>query len=128
MKCNKRSGWFRLFHQCEDTNLSPIIDAINVERKKIRQKVAGSLNTKIPTRTIPTAPIPVQTAYAVPIGNTCVALYNRIMLIERHAKNPNIQYIEIFPVVSFALPKHEANPTSKSPAMTSKIQLMSNVL
>lgn len=34
----------------------------------ILKKVAGSLNRNIPTTNAPTAPIPVQTAYAVPIG------------------------------------------------------------
>ena len=34
---------------------------INVQMKKIRQKVAGSWKKKIPTSTVPTAPIPVQT-------------------------------------------------------------------
>lgn len=101
-----------------------MIEAIKVERKNILQKVAGSLNTKIPTKTVPTAPIPVQTAYAVPIGKTCVALYNNNMLIERQTKNPTIQYVEIIPVVSLALPKQDANPTSKSPAIINKIQFI----
>jgi len=39
-----------------------MIDIIKVLMKKTRQKVAGSLNTNIPTNTLPTAPIPVQTA------------------------------------------------------------------
>jgi hypothetical protein len=39
-----------------------MIEAIKVERKNILQKVAGSLKMKIPTKTVPTAPIPVQTA------------------------------------------------------------------
>ena len=41
--------------------LSPIIDAISVVRKNTLQNVAGSRNTKIPTNTAPTAPIPVHT-------------------------------------------------------------------
>jgi hypothetical protein len=44
------------------------MDAINVVIKNNRQKVAGSLKIKIPIKTVPTAPIPVQTAYQVPIG------------------------------------------------------------
>jgi len=39
-----------------------MIEIIKVEIKKTRQNVAGSLKTKIPTKTLPTAPIPVQTA------------------------------------------------------------------
>ena len=38
------------------------MEAINVEIKNNRQKVAGSLKTYIPIKTVPTAPIPVQTA------------------------------------------------------------------
>ena len=37
------------------------MEAINVEIKNNRQKVAGSLKIKIFTSTVPTAPIPVQT-------------------------------------------------------------------
>ena len=48
--------------QCSETIFSPIMEAMRVSRKKIRQKVAGSLKTKSPTRTVPAAPIPVQTA------------------------------------------------------------------
>ncbi len=36
--------------------------------KNNRQNVAGSLKKIIPTMTVPTAPIPVHTGYAVPIG------------------------------------------------------------
>jgi hypothetical protein len=104
--------------------LSPIIEAIKVVRKKILQKAAGSLKTKIPTKTVPTAPIPVHTAYAVPMGKTWVALYSKTILIERHTKKPSIQYVDTIPLVSLALPKHDANPTSKNPAMTNKIQFI----
>ena len=42
---------------------------ISVVKKKILVQVAGSLKIRIPINTVPTAPIPVHTAYAVPIGN-----------------------------------------------------------
>lgn len=45
-----------------DTAFNPIIEPIRVVIKNSLQKVAGSLNTKIPINTVPTAPIPVQTA------------------------------------------------------------------
>ena len=48
------------------------MEIISVLRKKILQKLAGSLNTKMPRTTVPTAPIPAQTAYAVPVGIGCV--------------------------------------------------------
>lgn len=38
------------------------MDKINVVMKNTRQKVAGSLKRITPTKTLPTAPIPVQTA------------------------------------------------------------------
>ena len=44
------------------TNFNPMMDAMSVVRKKSLQKSAGSLNTKMPTKTVPTAPMPVHTA------------------------------------------------------------------
>jgi len=43
------------------TILSPITDAINVKIKNSRQKLAGSLNTRMPMSTVPMAPMPVHT-------------------------------------------------------------------
>ncbi len=57
-----------------ETNFKPTMEIIRVLRKKIRQKLAGSLKINIPSNTVPTAPIPVHTAYAVPIGSVWVAL------------------------------------------------------
>lgn len=45
-----------------ETNFKPTIEIIRVLRKKIRQKLAGSLKINIPSNTVPTAPIPVHTA------------------------------------------------------------------
>ena len=101
-----------------------MIDAISVLKKNTRQNVAGSLKMKIPTNTVPTAPIPVHTAYAVPIGNSCVALYNNSMLIERQTKNPAIHHVAVIPDVSLAFPRQDANPTSNKPAIINSIQLM----
>ena len=53
----------RLLCQCPELiAFSPTTEPINVNRKNIRQKVTGSLNRKNPMRTVPIAPIPVQTA------------------------------------------------------------------
>lgn len=112
-----------LLIQC-DTILSPIIDTIKVVMKKSLQKSAGSLNMTIPTKTVPTAPIPVHTAYAVPIGNSCVALRSNNMLIARQIINPPYQYVAIIPVDSFAIPRQAAKPTSNRPAMINKIQFI----
>jgi hypothetical protein len=70
------------------TAFIPIMEQTKVVKKKIRQNVAGSLNTKTPINTVPTAPIPVQTAYAVPIGSVCVALTSSTMLIINETIKP----------------------------------------
>lgn len=89
-------------------------------KKNTRQKSAGSLKTRIPTKTVPTAPIPVHTAYAVPKGRLCVAFINKPILTVRHITKPTYQpYISV-PVVTFAFPKQEVKPTSKRPAIIKK--------
>lgn len=90
----------------------------------MRQKVAGSLNTNMPTITDPTAPMPVQTAYAVPMGNDRVALYNSDILINRHTTKPTPHKVAVEPVVSLILPRQEAKPVSNNPAMINSIQFM----
>ena len=47
------------------------------------------------------------------------------MLIVRQPKKPIIQKIAVFPEDSLAFPKHEANPTSNSPAIIKRIQFIS---
>ncbi len=54
-------------------NFKPIIPAMISSMQNTRVKVAGSLNHNIPTIAMPTAPIPVQTAYEVPIGSVFIA-------------------------------------------------------
>ena len=104
-----------------------MIDPTRVVKKNKRQNSAGSLKMNIPTSTVPIAPTPVHTAYAVPIGSVCVALYNNDILIERDKKKPSIQTVDVVPVVSLAFPRHEANPTSKKPATISMSQFIDNL-
>lgn len=59
--------------------------------KNIRIILTGSLNTKIPIRTVPTAPMPVNTAYAVPIGIVSTAFINNPMPSMRHIANEMYQ-------------------------------------
>ena len=61
---------------------------MSVNRKKRRMGVAGSLKTNIPIKTVPTAPMPVQMAYAVPSGKVCTALASKAMLSTVEAKKP----------------------------------------
>jgi len=56
------SGEILLSANYSETNFKPTIEIISVLKKKMRQKWAGSLKTRIPNKTVPTAPIPVQTA------------------------------------------------------------------
>lgn len=44
--------------------------------------------------------------------------------MERQTKKPTIQSVEIVPEDSLALPKQGAKPTSKNPAIMSKIQFI----
>lgn len=107
-----------------DTTFNPMIDPIKVVRKKILQKWAGSLNNNMPTSTVPTAPIPVQTAYAVPIGIVWLARYNRYILIDRLIKKPVNQRVATAPEDSFAFPRQVAKATSNNPAIISIIQFI----
>jgi hypothetical protein len=56
-----------------DVSFSPKIPIRIKKRNKILNKLSGSLKNKMPKITVPNAPIPVQTAYAVPIGRDLVA-------------------------------------------------------
>tara|TARA_Y100000780_G_scaffold181764_1_gene167571 strand:+ start:43812 stop:44171 length:360 start_codon:yes stop_codon:yes gene_type:complete len=102
------------------------MDPINVVKNSIRKKVAGSLKTNMPTKTVPTAPMPVQTAYAVPMGRVCVAFTKSIILIAKAIKKPIYHKYISLPVDSFALPKQKANATSNMPAIINIIQFISN--
>lgn len=95
-------------------NLSPIIEAIKVPIKNNRQKVAGSLKYKIPIITVPTAPIPVHTAYAVPIGNSASALFRKIKLNTAQIKKPALHFNT---VKFFERFRQVVNPISKQPAI-----------
>lgn len=99
---------------------------ISVVIKNNRQNVAGSLKNKMPIITVPTAPIPVHTGYAVPIGMVCTAFESRVILRERHVKNPMPQRSHGVPVKPFIFPRQNAKPVSKHPAMMRRIQFISH--
>ncbi len=80
----------------------------------------------MPINTVPTAPMPVHTAYAVPIGNVCVAFINSNILAVRQIKKPAYQYSDVELCVSLALPRQVAKATSKRPAIMSNIQFTIN--
>lgn len=94
--------------------------------KNNRQKEVGSLKTKIPTNTVPTAPIPVHTAYAVPKGKVCVALVSKYILIKVHITKPAYHKYKAVPVVSLVFPKQKVKATSNSPATINTIQFINS--
>lgn len=100
------------------------MEPIKVSIKNTRQKSVGSLKTMMPMITVPTAPMPVQTAYAVPTGKVCTALYNKNMLMDKQIKKPANHQVAVLPVVSLAFPRQAAKPASKIPAIIRRIQFI----
>lgn len=98
---------------------------MSVDIKKIRANVAGSLKKIIPIRTVPTAPIPVHTGYAVPNGIDWVAFASNPMLKTVKRRKPAIQAKYSIPDTSFARPRQYVKPTSHSPAIIRIIQFIS---
>jgi hypothetical protein len=85
----------------------------------IRAKETGSLNMIIPKIAVPAAPIPVQTAYAVPIGSTFSDQASNEKLPDAKTKNPMLGQVlvKLFESLSIV-----AKPTSSTPAVMTAIQ------
>ncbi len=84
----------------------------------IREKETGSLKMIIPKMAVPAAPMPVQTAYAVPTGNTFSDQAKREKLPDAITKNPILGQIlvKLFESLSIV-----AKPTSSNPAVITAI-------
>ena len=65
-------------------------DIISIEMKNILPNVAGSWKNRIPTMTVPTAPMPVHTGYAVLMGSARVAFARRNMLKANDRRKPAV--------------------------------------
>ena len=78
----------------------------------------GSLKITIPRIAVPAAPIPVQTAYAVPIGRTFSDQASKEKLPEANTRNPMLGqiFVKLFESLSIV-----AKPTSRSPAVMTAI-------
>lgn len=103
------------------------MEMISVVKKKILIKVTGSLNTKIPRITVPTAPMPAQTAYAVPVGIGCdppIDLNNRNILMLTQTRNEASHKRCSFPEVCCIFPKLIAKIDSNRPPIIKIIQLI----
>jgi len=84
----------------------------------MRAMDTGSLKTIIPKIAVPAAPIPVQTAYAVPIGKTLSDQASKEKLPDANTKNPILGqiFVKLFESLSIV-----AKPTSSSPAVITAI-------
>jgi hypothetical protein len=100
------------------------MDAISVVMKNSLQKSACSLKNINTIITVTTAPMPVNTAKAVPIGRVRLALYNSNILTLRLIKNPVIHNAAVDPDVSLAFARQVVNPISNKPATMRMIQFM----
>lgn len=93
--------------------------------KNRRQNDAGSLNTKMPTMTVPTAPIPVHTGYAVPKGMVLVAFVSSTILSRHSSAKATYHIAALFPVSTLPFPRQNANPVSHIPATINNSQSIS---
>ena len=84
----------------------------------IRVSDTGSLTKIIPKMAVPAAPMPVHTAYAVPIGKTLSDQAKSEKLPEAKIRNPIVGHtlVKLFESLSI-----EANPTSSMPAVITAI-------
>jgi hypothetical protein len=80
----------------------------------IRAIEIGSLKTTIPKIAVPAAPIPVQTAYAVPMGRVFRDQANKEKLPDAKSRNPMLGqiFVKLFESLSIV-----AKPTSRRPAV-----------
>lgn len=82
------------------------------------------MKNMMPRSTVPTAPMPVHTGYAVPIGRLWTAFASRIMLNDRQIMKPAPHNHHAVPETSFIFPRQNANPDSNIPATISIIQFI----
>jgi hypothetical protein len=103
--------------QGHDTTFKPITEATSVHVKKICIADVGSCRTNMPSSTVPTAPMPVQTGYATLSGRVLEALISRYMLAIVNNMNPAIHSQWAVPVVTLAFPRQKVKEHSQKPAI-----------
>jgi hypothetical protein len=79
----------------------------------------GSLKMTIPRIAVPAAPIPVQTAYAVPMGRVLRDQASNEKLPDAKSRNPMLGQIFVKLLESLSI---VAKPTSRRPAVITAIQ------
>ncbi len=80
----------------------------------MRPREIGSLKRNIPKSAVPAAPIPVQTAYAVPMGSTFSDQLNREKLPAAKTIKPRLGQSLVKPFESLSI---VAKPTYSKPAV-----------
>ena len=96
----------------QSINLKAAIAATIARIRSRRTVLAGSWNQRMPTSTVPTAPMPPQTAYAVPIAIDRDANSRRPMLIVTDPRKASVQGTFRKPSTNRS---DVVNPTSNSP-------------
>jgi len=91
----------------------------------MRPAVTGSLSSAMPRIAVPAAPMPTQTAYAVPIGSVRAATASRYMLAMIAAIVKTLGQSLVNPLVYLS---PMAQPTSSKPAMMRMIQAKTTLL
>ena len=87
----------------------------------MRQKSTGSLKKNIPMTAVPKAPMPVQTAYAVPSGMVLSAWVRKSKLSQMQTRKPNDGHSRVKLSDSF---RQVVKPISRKPAKVKYNQLM----
>lgn len=86
--------------------------------------VVGSPRKAMPQSTVPTAPIPVQTAYAVPIGNDLVATPSNPTLMANATMVPTLGHKRVNPSVNLRLTAQVISNSAAMIRMTHDIHLL----
>jgi hypothetical protein len=102
-------------------NFSPTIPTNMHNKLSSLPKFADSSNSNMPKIAVPIAPIPTQTAYAVPTGNDFIAIPSNQTLSTIASTVPTVGQSRVKPSVYF---KPIAHTTSNSPAATRIAQLI----
>ena len=82
-----------------DNNLSPIIPQRIKKKQRILRGLLSSPRYIMPYAAVPRAPMPTQTAYAVPMGNVLVASESRYMLSEIKSTQKHVGPKRVKPLV-----------------------------
>src|SRR5690606_19008183 len=104
---------------------SPMMPATITRRHRILAGVAGSPRATMPTMDAPAAPMPVQTAYAVPTGTVFMACAGSAKLAVSVTSVTTLGTTFVQPSVNL---RPTAQTISRTPAITSSVHAMAHHL